>query len=147
MIKVKTKSAKETEEFAESFAKELKKGDVIAFLGHMGAGKTAFVRGLAKGLNVSGEVCSPTFALVHEYPGDPTLVHFDMYRINNEDDLLTTGFYDYLDEDSIMAIEWSENIIDFLPENAMFIDIKVLGEEQRCITVTERGEKFENLSL
>ena len=81
MKEIITHSPKETENFAEEFAKELVPGDVIAFKGGMGAGKTTFVRGLARGLGVKGEVSSPTFALVHEYPGSPSLFHFDMYQI------------------------------------------------------------------
>ena len=111
MREYRTCSVQETEQLASEFAKELKCGDVVAFTGGMGAGKTAFVRGLAKGLGVSGEVSSPTYAIVNEYRGDPTLYHFDMYRVSSADDLFTTGYFDYLDQgDSILAVEWSENI-------------------------------------
>lgn len=129
-------SVSETEQFACDFASTLKSGDVIAFIGGLGAGKTAFVRGLAKGLNVFGEVSSPTFSLVHEYTGDIDLYHFDMYRISDLDDLYSTGFFDYLETGAILAIEWSENILDALPENTIYVNIRPVGENEREITVS-----------
>ena len=140
MKTVTTHSPAETEAFAESLAGELRSGDVLAFEGGMGAGKTAFVRGLARGLRSTGEVSSPTFALVHEYGGCPPLIHFDMYRINSFDDLYSTGFFDYLDEGGVLAVEWSENIAAALPENAVTIRIEPLGEQDRRITVA--GGRF-----
>jgi tRNA threonylcarbamoyladenosine biosynthesis protein TsaE len=135
-------SPAETEEIAYAFAKTLKPGDVIAFLGTLGAGKTAFTRGLANGLHVSGEVSSPTFSLVHEYEGNPTLYHFDMYRITDYDDLYSTGFFDYLDTDGILAIEWSENIENALPDDTIAVEITPTGENTRTIKIYERGEYF-----
>ena len=109
-------STAETEKIAAEFAQYVKNGDCIAFVGGMGMGKTAFVRGLAKGLGLKGEVCSPTFSLVNEYRSpNTTLYHFDMYRITSLDDLYSTGFFDYLDTDAVLAVEWSENITDALP--------------------------------
>ncbi len=131
-----TRSEAETQAFAEEFAGLLKAGDCLAFTGGMGAGKTAFVRGLAKGLNVTGEVSSPTFALVHEYPGQTPLVHFDCYRIHTEEELYTTGFDDYLECGAILALEWSENIRPFLPEGAVYIDIETIDETTRRFTIT-----------
>lgn len=128
-------SPKETEEIAFAFAKELIKGDVVAFIGGLGAGKTAFTRGLANGLNVEGEVSSPTFSLVHEYSGNPSLYHFDMYRINSIDDLYSTGYFDYLDRNEIIAIEWSENISGILEENTIFVELKQIDETTRQINI------------
>lgn len=125
----------ETENFAAEFAKSLRPGDVIAFIGGLGAGKTAFVRGLAKGLNLEGEISSPTFSLVHEHSGNIPLYHFDMYRISDLDDLYSTGFFDYLDSGAILAIEWSENIEDVLPENTIYIEISYQGENCREIKI------------
>ena len=140
MREIITHSAAETEAAAAAFAKELAPGDVIAFLGGMGAGKTAFVRGLAAGLGVRGEVSSPTYAIVNEYRGNPPLYHFDMYRVTSEEDLLTTGFYDYLETGSaILAVEWSENIIAYLPENAVFVTITPLSETDRRIELRGGG--------
>ena len=114
-----TESVQKTEEYGERLAKELKAGDVVAMFGGMGMGKTQLVRGLARGLGLDAEVSSPTFALVHDYGGNPPLVHFDMYRIGGWEDLYSTGFFDYLQEGAILAVEWSENIEQALPENAV----------------------------
>ena len=141
-----THSAAETEALAASLAAELRRGTVVAYFGDLGAGKTAFTRGLAKGLGVSGEVSSPTFALVHEHPGDPSLIHFDMYRITTLDDLYTTGYFDYLDGENILAIEWSENIEAALPEDAIQITFTVTGENERTIEI-EGGPDFEYSGL
>ncbi|MDF2567098.1 MAG: hypothetical protein K0R90_554 [Oscillospiraceae bacterium] len=141
MIKYLSNSVEQTEDFACKFSKELNAGDIIAFNGDLGAGKTAFVRGLAKGLQVYGEVSSPTYSLVNEYSGETPLYHFDMYRVCSMDDLYTTGFFDYLDMNGIMAIEWSENIQSALPENTIFITIEKLSENERKIIV-DGGGKF-----
>ena len=126
----------ETIQTAEKFAENLKAGDVIAYRGGLGAGKTTFTRGLAKGLGLGDVVTSPTFAIVNEYRGKKlTLYHFDMYRIENSDDLESTGYYDYPLEESIFAVEWSENIADVLPENTIYIDIRSIDENTREITV------------
>ena len=136
-----THSPSETEQVASQFAQQLKPGDVIAYRGGLGVGKTAFTRGLAEGLQVIGEVSSPTFSLVNEYQGKIPLYHFDMYRIMSADDLETTGFYDYPIEESIFAIEWSENISDELPENTIFIDIERVDENIRNINI-KGDERF-----
>ena len=128
-----THSTAETEAVGEAIAKTLCGGQVLALFGGMGMGKTAFVRGLARGLQLSAEVSSPTFALVHDYGGDPPLVHFDMYRISSWDDLLTTGYYDYLDEGAILVIEWSENIEAALPADAVRLRISAPDETTRII--------------
>ena len=118
-------SARETEQIAADFAATLHSGDVIAYRGEMGAGKTAFTRGLCRGLGLSDHVSSPTFALVHQYGnGAHALYHFDMYRVETFEDLYSTGFFDYLDYGGILAIEWSENIEAVLPENAITVELK-----------------------
>ena len=124
MSRFKTESPAETEALAERLAGKLKSGSVIAFFGGMGMGKTAFVRGLARGLGLDVSVSSPTFAIVNDYGGNPPLVHFDMYRVTSWDDLYTTGFFDYMDAGAIIAIEWSENIENALPEDAVRITIE-----------------------
>lgn len=141
MLRKRTCSVGETERFAEAFAARLHPGDIVAFRGGLGAGKTAFTRGLAAGLRVRDEVSSPTFALVNEYRGDIPLVHFDMYRIQNADDLYMTGFFDYLEGDGVVAIEWSENITDALPEETVFVTLSVVDEHTRDITVEVKGEE------
>ncbi len=142
----KTTSTSQTEKLAENLSHILKKGDTIAFFGGMGMGKTAFVRGLAKGLLVRDEVSSPTFAIVNEYRGDIPIYHFDMYRVTSFDDLYTTGFFDYLDAQSgIIACEWSENIENALPENAIKITFERISDDERVITI-KGDERFENFS-
>ncbi len=126
-------SVKETEQIGAQIARSLRGGQVVALFGGMGMGKTAFVRGLAKGLNLNAEVSSPTFALVHDYGGNPPLVHFDMYRISGWDDLDTTGFFDYLDAGAILAVEWSENIENALPPDAIRLRISAPDPTTRII--------------
>lgn len=135
-------SVKETEKIGSDLAKKLKAGDVIAFFGGLGMGKTAFIRGIAKGLDISDHVSSPTFALVHEYRGKLPLYHFDMYRVNTWDDLYSTGFFDYLETGGICAVEWSENIEEALPEGTIKIEISRKSESEkdndtRIITIQE----------
>ena len=136
-----TNSAAETEKFARELAASLKPDDVLAFYGGLGMGKTTFVRGLALGLGSLDEVSSPTFSLVHEYRSTPKLYHFDMYRVTSFDDLYSTGFFDYLETGAILAIEWSENIEDALPDRTIRVTFERLEEEKRRITV-EGGGRF-----
>lgn len=146
VFSVTTNSTKETEEFAFELAKKLSAPVVVAFFGGLGMGKTAFTRGLAKGLGIDAEVSSPTFALVHEYHGEKSLYHFDMYRVESWDDLYSTGFFDYYETGGILACEWSENIENALPENTIRVTIeKGSHDEQRMITVEGFGE-YENFS-
>lgn len=131
-----TSSAAETAALAARLAQQLKGGEVLAFTGGMGMGKTAFTAGLVEGLGGGNVVSSPTFALVNEYPGRLTVEHFDMYRITGWDDLYSTGFFDYLDTDCVLVIEWSENVEAALPEDAIHIGIRP-GETdtERVITI------------
>ena len=141
-----THSPEETIQVAEAFGKCLQAGDVLAYLGDLGAGKTTFTRGLVQGLGISALVTSPTFNLVHVY-GEPPLqlCHFDMYRIADENELETTGFYDYDLNESVFAIEWSENIQNALPEKTIYITLERVSEEERKIILEmQEGERFEN---
>ncbi len=138
-------STEETEQIAENFAKELRSGDVIAYRGPMGAGKTAFTRGLARGLGLEDHVSSPTFALVHQYgSGANALYHFDMYRVEGFDDLYSTGFFDYLDFGGILAIEWSENIEAALPQETIYITLNKVEDDfdKREIIIEGGGSRF-----
>ncbi len=133
-----THGTAETESFAAAFANRLHGGEVIALYGELGVGKTAFVRGLARGLETTSEVSSPTFALVHEYDGRTPIAHFDMYRIHTLDDLYSTGFYDYLDSGVVMVIEWSENVEPYLPDRAYRIRIsRGMTENERTLTIED----------
>ena len=122
-----------TEEYGKQLATELKGGTVLALFGGMGMGKTALVRGVAAGLGLAAEVSSPTFALVHDYGGQPPLIHFDMYRVTGWEDLYSTGFFDYLDAGAILVVEWSENIVSALPEDAIRLHISRVDENKRLI--------------
>lgn len=126
----------QTEELARRLAGVFP-GGVIALTGDLGAGKTAFVRGLARGLGYEGEVSSPTFAIVHEYVGGRLpLYHFDMYRVSGWEDLYSTGFFDYMETPSVLAVEWSENIASALPEDRLDVEIRRGDEDgHRWITV------------
>lgn len=136
MIEYTSHSTAQTEEYAAQFAKKLRAGDVIACRGGMGAGKTAFTRGLARGLGLKDDVSSPTFALVHEYTrGELPLYHFDMYRVTSFDELYSTGFFDYLSEDGILLIEWSENITSALPEQTIYLTISRIDDDTRSIKI------------
>lgn len=142
-----TRSAEETIALGERIGRLLHGGDVIAYTGGLGAGKTTITRGISLGMGLGDEVTSPTFALVNEYHGEGlSLYHFDMYRITSAADLDTTGFYDYMDGDSVIAVEWSENIAGELPEGTVYIDIRRAADgtdtDTREITVTG-DERFE----
>lgn len=142
VMKITTHSPEETIDAAKKLGSMLHAGDIIAYKGGLGAGKTTFTRGLAIGLGLGDNVFSPTFALVNEYKGkNISLYHFDMYRISGEDDLESTGFYDYPFEDNIVAVEWSENIADFLPENTIYITISRIDDDTREIII-ENGGKY-----
>ena len=136
MARFLTNSPEETEALGEKLSKKLVGGEVIAFKGGMGMGKTVFTRGLARGLGITRGVSSPTFAIVKEYSGSLTVYHFDMYRISGGDDLYSCGFFDYLDGESVMMIEWSENIEEYLPENTAYISIsRTENENERIIEI------------
>lgn len=142
-MKAVTSSPEETIEFAKRVGKLLHGGDILAYRGGLGAGKTTFTRGLALGMGLPDEVSSPTFALVNEYRNENvTMYHFDMYRIMNAEALETTGFYDYMSEDSVIVCEWSENIAGCLPDGTVTVTIKRLGENEREIVV-EGDERFD----
>ena len=127
-----THSPQETEELAGKLAALLSPGDIIAYEGGMGMGKTAFTRGLCRGLGIAADVSSPTFSLVNEYRGEnATLYHFDMFRVESFSDLYSTGFFDYLDYGGILAIEWSENIEAALPEETILVRIDAVDETTR----------------
>lgn len=135
-MRIVTHSPEETVKAAERLGAQLRAGDMIAYRGGLGAGKTTFTRGLAIGLGLGDNVSSPTFALVNEYRGAGlTLYHFDMYRICTEEGLESTGFYDYDFENSVAAVEWSENIADFLPADTIYITINSIGENKREIII------------
>ena len=141
-----THSPEETERLGSALGALLEPGDILAYRGDLGAGKTAFTRGLAKGLGCTEPVTSPTYTIVNEYlSGRVPLFHFDMYRLSGADDLWSIGWEDYLDRGGICAVEWSENVADAL-EDPIVITIEKLGEDTRRITL-EGVELLADLSL
>ena len=141
-----TNSPEETEKIGSALGKILKPGTVIAYRGDLGAGKTAFTRGLARGLGSSEMVTSPTYTIVNEYLGGRIpLFHFDMYRLASSDDLWDIGWEDYLDRNGVCAVEWSENVEDAM-DGAISITIEKLEEDSRRITI-EGGDFLADLSL
>ena len=141
-----THSPEETEKIGEKLGQALSPNTVLAFRGDLGTGKTAFTRGLARGLGCTEQVTSPTYTIVNEYlSGKIPLFHFDMYRLASADDLWDIGWEDYLDRGGICAVEWSENVREAM-EDALIITIEKLGEDSRRITV-EGGEELASFSL
>ena len=141
-----THSPEETEALGAALAQRLRPGQVIAYRGDLGAGKTAFTRGLARGLGCADMVTSPTYTIVNEYlSGRLPLFHFDMYRLASSDDLWDIGWEDYLDRGGVCAVEWSENVADAL-EGAVTVNIQKTGADSRCITI-EGGDFLADLSL
>ena len=141
-----THSPEETEAVGAALGKRLEAGTVIAYQGDLGAGKTAFTRGVACGLGAKESVTSPTYTIVNEYlSGKYPLFHFDMYRLASSDDLFDIGWEDYLDRGGVCAVEWSENVADAM-ENALWVSVESLGGDSRKITL--EGEKdLADLSL
>lgn len=132
-----SKSEKDTLSVAENFASMLHGGDVVAFTGGMGMGKTVFVGGCVKALGIDAEVSSPTFSIVNDYGGDVNVYHFDMYRVESWDSLYSTGFFDYMNDNSILFIEWSENIENVLPENAIYVRFsRCENDNERVIEIS-----------
>ena len=132
-------SEQETEALGEALAGKLGPGAVVAFTGDLGAGKTAFVRGMARGLGITQRVTSPTFTIVNEYEGGRLpLFHFDLYRLGSSDELFDIGWEDFLCRGGICAVEWSENVTDALEPDTVFIDIR-RGEDPDTRTVTVKG--------
>ena len=141
-----TNSPEETEAVGAALGKRLNAGAVIAYQGDLGAGKTAFTRGVACGLGAKESVTSPTYTIVNEYlSGKYPLFHFDMYRLASSDDLFDIGWEDYLDRGGVCAVEWSENVADAM-EGAIIVTIEKLDEDSRRITI-EGGEDLADLSL
>ena len=135
-------SAQETEQFGEELAKKLHGGDVLAFTGSLGMGKTAFTRGLARGLGCRGRVTSPTFTIVNEYEGKIPLFHFDMYRLGSSEELFDIGWDDYLARGGVCAVEWSERVSAALPQDTIFVDSARTGEHENWRTITVTGGRF-----
>ena len=142
-MQITTHSADETQALGKKLAESLRPGDVIAYFGDLGAGKTAFTRGIAEGLGVLEQVTSPTYTIVNEYlSGRLPLFHFDMYRLGSSDELFDIGWDDYLARGGVCAVEWSERVSDALPEDTIFVDIARTDEHEDWRTITVTGGRF-----
>lgn len=145
-----TRSPEETVKLGEKIGSLLSGGEIIAYKGDLGGGKTTFTRGLAIGMGLPDQVSSPTFAIVNEYrrEGRFSLFHFDMYRINGSEALESTGFFDYISDNAVIAAEWSENIAEDIAAlersgtDVITIEFENLGGDERRITTRGGGEKF-----
>ena len=138
-MQIQTHSPEETEAVGRKLAAQLRPGDVLAYYGDLGAGKTAFTRGLAAGLGVTEPVTSPTYTIVNEYlSGRLPLFHFDMYRLGSSDELFDIGWEDYLQRGGVCAVEWSENVADAM-QGAISVRIGRDSDEQRTITIEGGG--------
>ena len=130
-------SPEETEHIGEMLGRRLRPGTVVAYRGGLGMGKTAFTRGLARGLGCAGRVTSPTFTIVNEYDGATPLFHFDMYRLGSSDELFDIGWEDYLTRGGVCAVEWSERVDDAMPADTLWVDIaRGTDESDRIITIS-----------
>lgn len=138
--KIETRSEDETIRLAEKLASLLKPGDVITLEGDLGAGKTTFTKGIARGLGVKRVVNSPTFTIVKEYTGELPLYHMDVYRLEDSDEDI--GFSDYFDGDGISVVEWAQYIKDYLPGEYLNINISYIDEHKRLIKFQPKGVHF-----
>ena len=130
-------SPEETEHIGEMLGRRLRPGTVVAYRGGLGMGKSAFTRGLARGLGCAGRVTSPTFTIVNEYDGATPLFHFDMYRLGSSDELFDIGWEDYLTRGGVCAVEWSERVDDAMPADTLWVDIaRGTDESDRIITIS-----------
>ena len=132
-----SRSEEETEAIGETCAAHLAGGAVVAMYGDLGAGKTAFVRGMARGMGLACRVSSPTFTIVNEYEGERELIHFDMYRLESSDELFEIGWEDYLARGAVCAVEWSEKVEDAFFGDEIVVRIDKLGDNERRITIGE----------
>jgi tRNA threonylcarbamoyladenosine biosynthesis protein TsaE len=146
MIEKTTFSPEETKEFGRSLAGELKAGSVVALMGPLGSGKTVLIQGICSGLGVTEFVTSPTFVIINEYPGKIRVYHFDLYRLENIEEFIKLGYEEYFYGEGITLIEWAEKIKGFLPPKRMEINLEILSENERKISIRRfEGSKVSKL--
>lgn len=148
MQEIISKSAEETYEFGKALGKLLQSGDLVAFSGDLGAGKTCCAQGIADGLEVQDItlVTSPTFTLIQEYQGRVPIYHFDVYRLPREDDLYDLGYEEYFYGDGVTLIEWAERITAFLPAEHLAVHLHIEPDQTRCIQLRACGEHYEQMA-
>ena len=143
-MQIRTHSPEETEAIGRKIAAKLLPGDIIAYYGDLGAGKTALVRGMGAEAGTN-EVRSPTFTIVHEYETKPRLIHFDAYRLGDAEELFAIGFEDYLAQDAILVLEWAERVPEALPKARLEIFLSGSGDEPRTLELRPIGEQYESV--
>lgn len=135
IIEIKSNHERETEQIGAQVGKMMSPGDVLALYGPLGSGKTAFVRGFARGAGYAGRVTSPTYSIVHEYAGRVPIFHFDLYRLDSPDALYEIGWEDYLERGGLCVVEWAERFPDAFPPNSYRIHLNATGESTRTIRI------------
>jgi len=140
-----TKSPEETNNLGEKISKIIKPGDLLAFYGELGVGKTCFIQGISQGLKVKDYVTSPSFTIINEYQGNVPIYHFDLFRLNNAEEILEFGYEEYFNGEGLIVIEWAEKIEQFLPKEHLKIDIKFKDRYKRTISFIPQGDRFNNL--
>lgn len=131
---IRTNSAEETITLGEKLGAKLAAGDVIALFGDLGAGKTTFTKGIARGMNLSADIHSPTFTLIHEHPGAIPLYHIDLYRLTHEEEAEGIGIEEYIYGDGVTIIEWADRMKSMLPKGRLDIELKMKGDTERELT-------------
>jgi tRNA threonylcarbamoyladenosine biosynthesis protein TsaE len=139
-----TRSERETEKLGESLGRLLERGDFIALSGDLGAGKTAFARGVARGIGINEDITSPTFTIINEYDGILPLAHMDVYRLKSVEELANVGFDDYL-EGFVVVMEWAEKVKEMLPQDLLWVEIEAVDEKRRKISLKSNGKHYDKI--
>lgn len=137
-----TKSPEETKNLGKEVSKLTKPGDLLAFYGELGVGKTCFIQGISQGLKVKDYVTSPSFTIINEYQGKIPIYHFDLFRLNNAEEILELGYEEYFYGEGLIVIEWAEKIEQLLPKEHLKIDIKFRDHYKRIISFIPQGDRF-----
>ena len=138
-----TKNPEETKNLGKEISKIIKPGDLLAFYGELGAGKTCFIQGISLGLEVKDYVTSPSFTIINEYQGKIPIYHFDLFRFDNAEEILELGYEEYFYGEGLIVIEWAEKIERFLPKEHLKIDIKFKDCYERTISFISQGDRFD----
>lgn len=141
-----SRSAKETMKLGEGFAKALKQGDVVAFYGELGSGKTTMIKGICSGLGIERGVRSPSFVFLRVYKAENTVYHFDFYRLKKKEELLNTGYDEFFYNSGIVLLEWADRIEDLLPELRFDVVMKILNENERETRISHTGQRVWSMS-
>ncbi len=145
-MKIISDSERKTREIGKAVAKNLKKGDIVCLLGDLGSGKTVLTKGIASALGVDKqEVISPTFVLIRQYAGKIPIYHFDLYRLDNPEDILNLGYEEYLFDEGISVIEWADKLGRLMPREFLKIEMRVTGEEERQLNISAQGARYNKL--